>query len=172
MLLNKRGGILQIFLISKKIIYHRPIWLDRAVDERGANPPTHPTTTTSWIKNPSRGRLKISLRPLAVWTSENILKFFISLGIFENSTIFQLFYTSIYIELKRWNFPNNLECKGTIVAKFLIRNHSTPLPPYQIKSYYVYGEKIFLRRYIEIYRHLQCKCFFWYQTETFVLENF
>ena len=51
-----------------------------------------------------------------------------------------------------------------------------PTHPRQIKSYYVFGKKIFLQRYAEIYRHLpsksfknaalgrqeivQCKCFF------------
>ena len=31
--------------------------------------------------------------------------------------------------------------------------------PHQIKSYYVFGTKIFLRKYTEIYRHLILKCF-------------
>ena len=57
----------------------------------------------------------------------------------------------------------------------------------QIKSYYVFGTNKFLRRYTEMYRSLlskcfenaglerqemvQCKCFFWYKTETCLLEN-
>ena len=37
---------------------------------------------------------------------------------------------------------------------------SLPHPtPHQIKPYYVFGIKIFLRRYIEIYRHLLSICF-------------
>ena len=63
------------------------------------------------------------------------------------------------------------------------------LPPthnQQIKSYVVSGTKIFLRRYTEIHRHflskcfkneflgsheiVQCKCFFWHQTEICLLE--
>ena len=31
--------------------------------------------------------------------------------------------------------------------------------PHKIKSYYVFGTKIFLRRYTEIYKHLLSKCF-------------
>ena len=62
-----------------------------------------------------------------------------------------------------------------------------PPPPHQIKSYYIFGTKIFLIRYTEIYKHLlskcfknavlgcqemvQCKCFFWHQTETCFLKN-
>ena len=64
-------------------------------------------------------------------------------------------------------------------------NHSAS--PNQIKSYYVSGTNIFLRRYREIYRHLaskcfnnavllrqemmQCKCFFWHQPEKCWLQN-
>ena len=62
-----------------------------------------------------------------------------------------------------------------------------PSHPHQIKPYYVSGTKIFLRRYIEIYRHLlsicsknavlgcqemmQHKYFFWDQTETCLLQS-
>ena len=68
---------------------------------------------------------------------------------------------------------------------------STPYPQptrHQIKTYYVSGTNSFLRRYTEIYIHslskclrhavlgcqemVQCKCFFWHQTETYLLENF
>ena len=62
-------------------------------------------------------------------------------------------------------------------------------PPHTSRSTscYIFETKIFLERYTEIYRHLfskcfkkvvlgrqemvQCKCFFWHQTETFLLEN-
>ena len=58
---------------------------------------------------------------------------------------------------------------------------------HQIKSYYVSRRNIFIRGCLEIYRHLlskcfknaiigrqervQCKYFFWHQTETCLLEN-
>ena len=35
----------------------------------------------------------------------------------------------------------------------------TPAPPPTIRSYFVFGTKIFLRTYIETYRHLLSKCF-------------
>ena len=66
-------------------------------------------------------------------------------------------------------------------------SHLPPSPPHQIKSYYVFGTKIFLIRYTEIYKNLlskcfknavlgcqemvQCKCFFWHQTETCFLKH-
>ena len=62
----------------------------------------------------------ISCMQMAVWDSWNVFKFFILIEIFGNSTIFQHFDTSI-IALKRWNFPDNLDFKGKIVAKFLLR---------------------------------------------------
>ena len=71
--------------------------------------------------------------------------------------------------------------------KDIIQPPPPPPPLHQIKSYYVFGTKMFLRRYTEIYGHLlskcfknavldrqkmgQCKCFFWHQTETYLLEN-
>ena len=36
---------------------------------------------------------------------------------------------------------------------------SPPNPPHQMKPYYVFGTKIFLRRSTEIYRHSLSKCF-------------
>ena len=67
----------------------------------------------------------ISLRWLAVWTSQNVVQFFILIQIFGNSTIFHCFVTSVFpsIALKRWNFLGNLAFKGKILAKFLIRIH-------------------------------------------------
>ena len=35
----------------------------------------------------------------------------------------QLFFSISLITLKRWNFPDNLDFKGKIVAKFLMRSH-------------------------------------------------
>ena len=69
-----------------------------------------------------------------------------------------------------------------------VDKRSLPQPtPHQIKSYYVSGTKILLRRYTEKYRHLlskyfknavlgrqemmQCKCYFLRQIETGLLEN-
>ena len=65
---------------------------------------------------------------------------------------------------------------------------ASPKPtPHHIKSYYISGTKMFLRRYTEIYRYLlskpfqnavlgrqemmQCKRYFLRQTETCLLEN-
>ena len=45
-----------------------------------------------------------SLRPLAVWASQNVLQFSILVEIFGNSTIFQHFNTSIYsIEMRKFS---------------------------------------------------------------------
>ena len=62
-----------------------------------------------------------------------------------------------------------------------------PTHPHQIKPYCVFQTKIFWQRYTEAHRHLllkcfkntvlgrqekvQCKCFFWHQTETCLLEH-
>ena len=81
--------------------------------------------------------------------------------------------------------------------KWKIVNHFTALrklfslpqrPYHQIKSCCVFETKNFLERYKEIYRHLlskcfkkvvlgrqermQCKCFFWHQTEPCLQEKF
>ena len=37
--------------------------------------------------------------------------------------------------------------------------HNTPPPHHQIKPYYISETKVFLRRYLEIYRHLLSRCF-------------
>ena len=60
------------------------------------------------------------LRRLAVWAAENVLKIFILIEIFGNSTIFHHFDTSISsIE----TLTDNLEFKGKTLAKFLRRSH-------------------------------------------------
>ena len=53
---------------------------------------------------------------------QNVLQFFISIEIFENSTSFSI-SIHLFIALKRWNFPDNLDFKGKIAASFLIRSH-------------------------------------------------
>ena len=59
----------------------------------------------------------------AVWTLQNVSQFFVLIEIFENSTIFTMSIL-LFIALKRWNFPDNLDIKGKIAATFLIRSHS------------------------------------------------
>ena len=61
------------------------------------------------------------LRRFAVWILQNVLQFFILIEIFENSTIFSISIL-LFIALKRWNFPDNLDFKGKIGATFLIRS--------------------------------------------------
>ena len=58
----------------------------------------------------------ISLRRLAV------SQFFILIESFRNSTIFSISILP-YIVLKHCNLPDNLNFKGKIFAKFLIRSH-------------------------------------------------
>ena len=66
----------------------------------------------------------IFLRQLAAWALQIFLQFFILIEVFEYSTIFYHFDTSIYsIALKRWNFPDNLEFNSKIAARYFIRNH-------------------------------------------------
>ena len=62
------------------------------------------------------------LRPLGVWAFQNVLYFLIFIEIFENSTSFSI-SIRLFIALKRWNFPDNLDFKGKIAAAFLIRSH-------------------------------------------------
>ena len=54
---------------------------------------------------------------------QNVSQFFVLIEIFENSTIFSMSIL-LFIALKRWNFPDNLDIKGKIAATFLIRSHS------------------------------------------------
>ena len=61
-------------------------------------------------------------RRFAVSALQNILQCFILIEIFENSTIFSISIL-LFIALKRWNFPGDLDFKGTIAATFLIRSH-------------------------------------------------
>ena len=66
------------------------------------------------------------VRRLAVWALKNVLQFFSLIEIFENSTSFSI-SIHLFIALKRWNFPDNLDFKGKIGATFLIRSHSLSL---------------------------------------------
>ena len=100
----------------------------------------------------------------------------------ESIEILKNSYWKISIKLK--------DCKilyETQTASHLKEIIQPPATHHQIKSYYVFETKIFLTRYTELYRHLlskcfkkvvlgrqeigQCKCFFWHQTETCLLEN-
>ena len=92
------------------------------------------------------------------------------------------------ISLKMKNCNTFYETQtASCLKKFIQPPPPPPQPPYhQMKSYYAFETKIFLRRYTEIYRHLLSKCFtnvvlvcqemvqckcFWHQTETCLLEN-
>ena len=100
----------------------------------------------------------------------------------ESIEILKNSYWKISIKLKN--------CKilyDTQIASHLKEIIQPPPTHHQIKSYYAFETKIFLTRYTELYRHLlskcfkkvvlghqeigQCKCFFWHQTETCLLEN-
>ena len=73
----------------------------------------------------SGGGWIISFRQLAVWDSQNVLKFSFWLKFLEIQLFFWHFDTSI--ALKRLNFPNNLNFKGKTVAKFLLRSLFLPV---------------------------------------------
>ena len=47
------------------------------------------------------------------------------------------------ISLKRWNFPDNLDFKGKIVAKFLLRSHFLP-----IYKYMTIKQKSMFKKYV------------------------
>ena len=52
------------------------------------------------------------------------------------------------------------EAQTVSTLKKIIQSPPNPkLTPHQIKSYYAFEIKIFLRRYKEIYQHLLSKCF-------------
>ena len=55
---------------------------------------------------------------------------------------------------------NQNEARTASCLKKIIQFPQKPqTTPNQIKSYYIFGIKIFLQRYTEIYRHLLPKCF-------------
>ena len=91
----------------------------------------------------------------------------------------------ISISIKTKNSKTSYEAQ--IMSRFKKIIQPPPTPSHQIKSYYVFETKIFLGRFTELYRDflskwyknavfgrqemVQCKCFYWHQTETFLLEN-
>ena len=92
------------------------------------------------------------------------------------------------LSIKMKNCKTFYEARTASCLKKIIQFPQKPqTTPNQIKSYYIFGIKIFLQRYTEIYRHLLWKCFknavlgrqemvqrkclFWHQTETCLLEN-
>ena len=61
----------------------------------------------------------ISFRQIAVWDSQNVLTFFILIGVFENLTFFSiLIFPSI--ALKPWNIQENFYFKVKTVANFFL----------------------------------------------------
>ena len=67
-------------------------------------------------------------------------------------------FQKILIKMKNYKIP--YEAQRLSCLKEIIQPPPNPQPtPHQIKSYYVFGTKIFLWRYTEIYRHLLSKCF-------------
>ena len=62
------------------------------------------------------------LRRFTVLALQNVLQFFILIENFENSTIFSISIL-LFIALKRWHFPDNLDIKCKIGATILIRRH-------------------------------------------------
>ena len=100
---------------------------------------------------------------------------------------FQRFNTLDRFSIKMKNCKTLYEVQTASHLKEIFQSPPPQPTPHQIKSYYVSGTKILLRRYTEIYRHLlskyfkdavlgrqemmQCKCYFLHQTETCLLEN-
>ena len=58
-------------------------------------------------------------RRFAVWDFWNVLKFLLLIEIF-------IWILSL-VASKRWNFPENFDFKGNIVAKFLLKGHFLPI---------------------------------------------
>ena len=100
---------------------------------------------------------------------------------------FQRFNTLDRFSIKMKNCKTLYEVQTASHLKEIFQSPPPQPTPHQIKSYYVSGTKILLRRYTEIYRHLlsrcfknavlgrqemmQCKCYFLRQIETCLLEN-
>ena len=100
---------------------------------------------------------------------------------------FQRFNTLDRFSIKMKNCKTLYEVQTASHLKEIFQSPPPQPTPHQIKSYYVSGTKILLRRYTEIYRHLlskyfkdavlgrqemmQCKCYFLHQTETCLLAN-
>ena len=100
---------------------------------------------------------------------------------------FQRFNTLDRFSIKMKNCKTLYEVQTASHLKEIFQSPPPQPTPHQIKSYYVSGTKILLRRYAEICRHLlskcfknavlgrqemtQCKCYFLRQKETFLLGN-
>ena len=100
---------------------------------------------------------------------------------------FQRFNTLDRFSIKMKNCKTLYEVQTASHLKEIFQSLPPQPTPHQIKSYYVSGTKILLRRYAEICRHLlskcfknavlgrqemtQCKCYFLRQKETFLLGN-
>ena len=64
------------------------------------------------------------------------------------------------LSIKMKNCKTFYEARTASCLKKIIQFPQKPqTTPNQIKSYYIFGIKIFLQRYTEIYRHLLPKCF-------------
>ena len=68
------------------------------------------------------GRLNKFLKAVHCSGLAKCFTIFILIGIFENLTIFSI-SIHLFIALKRWNFPDNLDFKSKTEATFLIRSH-------------------------------------------------
>ena len=100
---------------------------------------------------------------------------------------FQRFNTINRFSIKMKNCKTLYEVQTASHLKEIFQSPPPQPTPHQIKSYYVSGTKILLRRYTELYKHLlskrfknavlgrqemmQCKCYFLRQIETCLLEN-
>ena len=68
------------------------------------------------------GRLNKFLKAVHCSGLAKCFTIFVLIGIFENLTIFSI-SIHLFIALKRWNFPDNLDFKSKTEATFLIRSH-------------------------------------------------
>ena len=100
---------------------------------------------------------------------------------------FQRFNNLDRFSIKMKNCKTLYEVQTASHLKEIFQSPPPQPTPHQIKSYYVSGTKILLRRYTELYKHLlskrfknavlgrqemmQCKCYFLRQIETCLLEN-
>ena len=100
---------------------------------------------------------------------------------------FQRFNNLDRFSIKMKNCKTLYEVQTASHLKEIFQSPPPQPTPHQIKSYYVSGTKILIRRYTKIYRHLiskcfknavfgrqamiQCKCYSLCQIETCLLEN-
>ena len=119
--------------------------------------------------------------PLKSKLSGKLQRFIIMVEVSKNWKIVK--FRKISIKMK--NCKTFYETQTASCLKEIIQPPQPPIPPDKILIRL--WNKNFLERYTEIYRYLlskcfkkvvlgrqemvQCKCFFWHQTETFLLEN-